>query len=113
MPKVSDRQALKDEVVDLFSLVILEEEFDEDLGGRSPFDDWFGCFPVESSVEELYEVLAQVISWRFLGPRVNRARSRGFAREFFRNLDDEEFRSLTRTTRESFEFICDLIETHR
>ncbi|ETL86321.1 hypothetical protein L917_14242 [Phytophthora nicotianae] len=39
MPKVGDRQALMDEVVDLLALAILEKEFDEDLGGCSPFDD--------------------------------------------------------------------------
>ncbi|ETL44655.1 hypothetical protein L916_05088 [Phytophthora nicotianae] len=84
MPKVSDRQALMDEVVDLLFLVILEEEFDEDLGGCSPFDDWFECFPVESTVEELYKVLVQLQSGRYWRRRVNRARSREMQENSFK-----------------------------
>ncbi|ETL97825.1 hypothetical protein L917_04974 [Phytophthora nicotianae] len=84
MPKVSDRQALMDEVVDLLFLVILEEEFDEDLGGCSPFVDWFECIPVESTVEELYKVLVQLQSGRYWRRRVNRARSREMQENSFK-----------------------------
>ncbi|ETN10498.1 hypothetical protein PPTG_10625 [Phytophthora nicotianae INRA-310] len=55
MPKVCDRQVLINDVPDL-SLTILEEEFDEGLGGCPPFDEWFEYFLVESTVEEIYEV---------------------------------------------------------
>ncbi|ETL41695.1 hypothetical protein L916_07385 [Phytophthora nicotianae] len=52
MPKVCDRQVLINDVPDL-SLTILEEEFDEGLGGCPPFDEWFEYFLVESTIYEV------------------------------------------------------------
>ncbi|KAG3104168.1 hypothetical protein PI125_g13641 [Phytophthora idaei] len=64
-------------------------------------------------IEELHEILVQVLSRRYTVGRRNKPRSLEFAREYFLSLDDDAFRQLTRTTRESFEYICSKIKTHR
>ncbi|KAE9355365.1 hypothetical protein PR003_g2898 [Phytophthora rubi] len=113
LPKISDRQQVITQVIDLLALAVLEDELDEDADGSSPFDDWTECFPVESTVDELHEILLQLLSRRYMAARINKRRSHEFARQYFLNLHDDDFRQLTRTTRESFEFISNKIKDHR
>ncbi|EGZ19437.1 hypothetical protein PHYSODRAFT_298000 [Phytophthora sojae] len=113
MPKTSDRQKVIADVIDLLALAVLEDELDEDAGGSSPFDDWTECFPVESTVDEVHDILLQLLSRRYMTAKVNKPRSHEFASQYFLNLDDDDFRQLTRTTRESFEFISNKIKDHR
>ncbi|OWZ03351.1 hypothetical protein PHMEG_00024936 [Phytophthora megakarya] len=57
MPKPSERKDLISEVVDLLAVEILEEDFDEDLGGFSPFNEWEELIPVASSVDALFDMV--------------------------------------------------------
>ncbi|ETM98904.1 hypothetical protein PPTG_19183 [Phytophthora nicotianae INRA-310] len=106
MPKKSEGQELIAEVFDLLAVAVLEQEFDEDLGGHAPVDMWEELFPVESNVEDLFELLQMILSRRYLSPRENIQRSHEFAGEFFMNLPDNELKQLTRMTRPAFDRVC-------
>ncbi|OWZ18285.1 hypothetical protein PHMEG_0007645 [Phytophthora megakarya] len=68
-PKKSERQELIAEVVDLLAVAVLEQEFDKALGGNAPVDLWEELVPVESNVEDLFELLQMILSRRYLSPR--------------------------------------------
>ncbi|OWZ14821.1 hypothetical protein PHMEG_00011636 [Phytophthora megakarya] len=62
MPKPRGRQDLISEVLDFLAVAILEEELGEELSGSSPFDDWEQLIPVDSSVDELFDLLQLILS---------------------------------------------------
>ncbi|ETM44313.1 hypothetical protein L914_10435 [Phytophthora nicotianae] len=74
---------------------------------------WEELSPVESNVEDLFELLQMILSRLYVSSRKNIQRSHEFAGEFFMNLPDDEFKRLTQMTSPAFDRVCREIHTHR
>jgi hypothetical protein len=71
MPNPSKRKDLISEIVGLLAVAILDEE----LGGFSPSIEWEELILFDSTVDDLFDLLQQVLSRRYLSARGNIALS--------------------------------------
>lgn len=116
MPKLSERQRLLRDTVDVIAVAIVEQEDDEMLGSVDKDVDAAGegdDSSLFSEVEDAFDLLQLVESNRYLVPRLRAPKCTQFLTDIFQDSTPEsKFRKMTRMSRHSFGYLVREIENH-
>ncbi|POM60049.1 hypothetical protein PHPALM_31137 [Phytophthora palmivora] len=115
MPRVSERQRLLGEIIDILAVAILEEGDEEelhDLGCDDMVQQLIDPEELPSSTEELTALLDLVESRRYLEGHARLPMSIEFRESGFQSLSPKQFRQMTMVSHSSFLRIVSDIENH-